>query len=70
MDMLESKIETGRHNLKIKMDKEKDILKKQINLHVSDIERYQGFVSKLGIQKGETRDELLRLKDRSRKTME
>jgi hypothetical protein len=49
MDMLESKIETGRHNLKIKMDKDFVVLNKQINLHVSDIERYQGCVSKLGI---------------------
>ena len=70
MDMLESKIETGRHNLKIKMDKDFVILNKQINLHVSDIERYQGCVSKLGIEKGKNRDELLRQKDRSRKTME
>lgn len=60
MDMLESKIETGRHNLKIKMDKDFVILNKQINLHVSDIERYQGCVSKLGIEKGKNRDELLR----------
>ncbi len=39
MDMLESKIETGRHNLKIQMDKEVIVLQKQINLHVHDIER-------------------------------
>lgn len=60
MDMLESKLETGRHNLKIKMDKDFVVLNKQINLHVSDIERYQGAVSKLGIEKGKNRDELLR----------
>ncbi len=68
--MLESKMETERHNLKIKMDKNQTILSKQINLHVSDIQRYQGCVSKLGIEKGKNRDELLRLKERSRKTNE
>lgn len=39
MDQLEAKIETGRHNLKIQMDKEISVLQKQINLHVHDIER-------------------------------
>lgn len=70
MDMLESKIETGRHNLKIQMDKEVIVLQKQINLHVHDIERIQGFVSNLANKKGTTRDELSRGKERSRKTME
>lgn len=70
MDQLESKIETGRHNLKIQMDKEISVLQKQINLHVHDIERIQGFVSGLANKKGKTRDELMRGKERSRKTME
>ncbi len=35
-----------------------------------DIERIQGFVSGLANKKGQTRDELLRGKERSRKTME
>jgi len=52
------------------MDKDLNVLQKQINLHVHDIERIQGFVSTLAIQKGKTRDELLRGKERSRKTME
>lgn len=39
MDQLEAKIETGRHNLKITMDKEISVLQKQIHLHVHDIER-------------------------------
>jgi len=39
MDQLEAKIDTGRHNLKILMDKELTVLQKQINLHVHDIER-------------------------------
>lgn len=52
------------------MDKDLNVLNKQINLHVADIERYQGFVTKLGCEKGLIRDELLRAKERSRKTME
>ena len=35
-------MEAGRHNLKIKMDKELNILQKEINLHVADIKRIQG----------------------------
>ena len=69
MIQLEAKIETGRHNLKIQMDKELVVLQKQINLHVADIERYQGFVSRLAIKKGNTVEELRRIKDKARKTM-
>lgn len=47
MDQLESKIETGRHNLSIQMDKEISVLQKQINLHVHDIERIQGSVANI-----------------------
>ncbi len=68
--MLEIKIETARHNLKIEMDHHKVVLSKQINLHVSDILRMQGYVKKLAIDKGKVRDELLRAKVRSRKTMD
>ena len=66
---MEAKIETARHNLKIQMDKELVVLQKQINLHVHDIERYQGFVSRLAITKGNTVEELRRNKDKARKTM-
>ncbi len=68
--MLELKIETGRNNLKIQMDQDFIVLEKQIKLHVSDILRMQGFVKKLALEKGRVRDELLRAKARSRKTME
>jgi hypothetical protein len=69
MDQLEAKIETGRHNLKIRMDKEISILQKQINLHVADIERIQGFVANLGNLKGPrlqatTSQDRVRLKER------
>ena len=51
------------------MDKELVVLQKQINLHVADIERYQGFVSRLAVKKGNTVEELRRNKDKARKTM-
>lgn len=69
MLQLESKIETGRHNLKIKMDKELNVLQKEINLHVNDIKRIQGLMTRLAIMKGQTQDELKRNKDKARKTM-
>ena len=68
MHQLEAKIETGRHNLKIKMDKDLIVLQKEINLHVADIKRIQGLMSRLAITKGEKQDELRRLKEKSRKT--
>ena len=66
---MEAKIETARHNLKIEMEKELVVLQKQINLHVHDIERYQGMVSRLAIKKGNNVEELRRTKDKARKTM-
>lgn len=68
MLQLEAKIETGRHSLKIKMDKDLIILQKEINLHVADIKRIQGLMSRLAITKGQSTDELRRNKEKSRKT--
>ena len=51
------------------MDKDLVVLRKQINLHVADIERYQGFVSRLAIKKANTVEELRRTKEKARKTM-
>ena len=68
MLQLEAKIETGRHNLKIKMDKDLIILQKEINLHVADIKRIQGLMSRLALKKASGADELRRAKDKSRKT--
>lgn len=70
MSQMEAKLETSRHNMKIQMDKDLIVLQKQINLHVHDIERMQGFVSNLASNKGRVRDEILRGKAMSRKTME
>ena len=66
---MEAKIETGRHNLKIKMDKELNVLQKEINLHVNDITRIQGLISRLAVMKGDSLDELRRSKEKARKTM-
>ena len=52
------------------MDKQLVTLQKEINLHVSDIKRIQGLLSRLNVAKGKTQDELRRTKDRARKTME
>ena len=68
MKQLEAKIETGKHNLKIKRDKDLIVLQKQINLHVHDIERIQGMMTIEARTKGEKADELRRIKDKSRKT--
>ena len=68
MIQLEAKIETGRHSLKIEMDQELVVLRKQINLHVHDIERYQNFVGRLAVTKGNTVEEQRRTKEKARKT--
>ena len=68
MKQLEAKIETGKHNLKIKRDKDLIVLQKQINLHVHDIERIQGMMTIEALRRGEKADELRRIKDKSRKT--
>ena len=68
MHQMEAKIETGRHNLKIKMDKDLIILQKEINLHVADIKRIQGLMARVALKKGSIADELRRIKDKSRKT--
>ena len=52
------------------MDKELNILQKEINLHVNDIKRIQGLISRLAHKKGQINDELRRNKDKARKTMQ
>lgn len=69
MLQLEAKIETGRHNLKIKMDKELYRLQKEIGLHVNDIKRIQGLMSRLAIMHGKNYDEIKRNKDKAKGTM-
>lgn len=66
---MEAKIETGRHNLKIKMDKELYRLQKEIGLHVNDIKRIQGLMQRLAVMHGKTSDEIKRNKDKARGTM-
>lgn len=69
MLQLEAKIETGRHNLKIKMDKELYRLQKEIGLHVNDIKRIQGLMSRLAVMHGKHHDEIKRNKDKAKGTM-
>lgn len=50
------------------MEKDLNVLQKEINLHVNDIERMQGHIGNLFSIKGNVADELRRFKDKSRKT--
>lgn len=50
------------------MDKDLNILQKEIHLHVNDIERMQGAISRFAIIMGNSADELKRNKEKSRKT--
>jgi hypothetical protein len=50
------------------MDKDLNILQKEINLHVNDIERMQGHISLMAKIMGDNSDELKRNKEKSRKT--
>lgn len=54
--------------MQIRREKELNVLQKEINLHVSDIKRIQGMMSKLAIMKGQTADEIKRNKERARRT--
>jgi hypothetical protein len=51
------------------MDKELYRLQKEIGLHVNDIKRIQGLMSRLAIMKGKTNDEIKRNKEKARNTM-
>ena len=66
---LEAKIENIRNNMKIKREKELELLQGAVKLHINDIERMQSLLGRLGIKKGETMDELRRTKANSTKTM-
>lgn len=50
------------------MDKALNVLQKEINLHVNDIERMQNHISRLATIMGNQADELRRNKEKSRKT--
>eukprot|EP00357_Protocruzia_adherens_P006894 CAMPEP_0115000420 /NCGR_PEP_ID=MMETSP0216-20121206/16749_1 /TAXON_ID=223996 /ORGANISM="Protocruzia adherens, Strain Boccale" /LENGTH=516 /DNA_ID=CAMNT_0002365519 /DNA_START=252 /DNA_END=1802 /DNA_ORIENTATION=- len=67
---VEVKLEETKNKLKIKMQKELDVLQKEINLHYHDIKRIQGLATKLAVKRGLNNDELRRGKNRARKTME
>ena len=57
-------------NLIINKNRETDILKKQINLHISDIVRIQNSISNMYLKIGAKENELWRAKERQKKTNE
>ena len=59
-----------RDKLTINRNKETDVVGKQINLHISDIVRIQNSISNMYTKIGSTNDELIREKDRKKKTNE
>ncbi|CAG9334521.1 unnamed protein product [Blepharisma stoltei] len=58
------------NKLKIKMQNAKTRLDKEIRLHIHDITKNQNLSSRLALKVGETRDELRRIKNKSRKMQE
>ena len=46
------RVEKGKFNLIIEKNKESDVLSKQINLHIKDIERIQNSLSNMYVDKG------------------
>lgn len=65
---VQDRIERERNKLLIQKNKETNILSKQINLHINDIERIQNQLSYMYIDIGKKRDELQRMKSRQRQT--
>ena len=59
-----------KDKLTIERNKETDVVGKQINLHISDIVRIQNSISNMYTKIGSTNDELIREKDRKKKTNE
>jgi hypothetical protein len=62
------RIEREDHKLKIFENKEKDILHKQIHLHIKDIVRIQNSISNMYLDQGKKQDELQRIKERQKNT--
>jgi hypothetical protein len=67
MEQLERKLQVEENNLTIRMNREFDILKKQIHLHENEILRIQGIATKYAWKKGQQDGELKRCKSKSRK---
>jgi len=52
MKKKKDRVEKGKFNLIIEKNKESDVLSKQINLHIKDIERIQNSLSNMYVDKG------------------
>ena len=67
---LNAKIKASKQLMQRERMIEMEVVNKKINLHVKDIERMQGLLSKYAKTKGRTEDELRRVRDNARKTMQ
>ena len=70
MKKIRDRLSKEKDNLFISRNKETDVLQKQINLHISDIVRIQNSLSNMYLSIGKKEDELMREKERKRKTNE
>ena len=70
MKKITDRLSKEKDNLFICRNKETDVLQKQINLHISDIVRIQNSLSNMYLSIGKKEDELMREKERKRKTNE
>ena len=70
MKKIKDRLSKEKDNLFITRNKETDVLQKQINLHISDIVRIQNSLSNMYLTIGKKEDELMREKERKRKTNE
>ena len=70
MKKIRDRLSKEKDNLFITRNKETDVLQKQINLHISDIVRIQNSLSNMYLTIGKKEDELMREKERKRKTNE
>ena len=70
MIKINDRLSKEKDNLFIARNKETDVLAKQINLHISDIVRIQNSLSNMYLSIGKKEDELMREKERKRKTNE
>ena len=67
---LNAKINAGKRLMQRNRMLQMEVVNKKINLHVKDIERMQGLLSKYATKRGSIEDELRRGRDNARKTMQ
>lgn len=70
LNELNAKILDNKKQLQRSRDIQMEAVKKKVNLHVKDIERMQGLLSKYANKKGKIEDELKRVRANARKTMQ